>query len=362
MQVGGVRDEAEVDVRGRNPLGVGVGFEKKEGTFSFRDYVQDQDYGGTFIAATDLRNLTGTATQQGNDVYLQDHWQPLGPLGVTAGLRFDHAQAQSQGAQSTDALDPRIALQWDPFTGSAVRLAWGLYSQAPDSQEWNTAAGNAHLTQTQGEHLVAGLDQRLGGLFRARLEVYHKTWTNLVVPVGTNLVYANNGIGQAEGADLSLQYDDKRRFFGWLSAAYSKSERKDFASEPWYLYQYDEPWVLSLVANARLTRRFTLGTTLTYHSGALFTPIDALPGSTYANPMYEVGAPFSQRLADYFRWDAKGEYTWSFKYWKFGVYLDVLNLTGSPNPIGRAYSQDYKTYTDIPQMPFLPYMGINASF
>ncbi len=105
-----------------------------------------------------------------------------------------------------------------------------------------------------------------------------------------------------------------------------------------------------------------LGSTVSYHTGALFTPISAGPGSTDANPNPQVGVPFSQRLPDYFRWDAKGEYTWSFKYWKLGVYLDVLNITDSPNPNGWAYSQDYSTRYELTQIPILPYMGITATF
>ncbi len=80
-QVWGFRDEAELDLAKNNTLGVGVGFEKKEGTFSFRDYVGSQDEGGTYFLLSDLRDLTGTAAQQGNDVYLQDHWQALASLG-----------------------------------------------------------------------------------------------------------------------------------------------------------------------------------------------------------------------------------------------------------------------------------------
>lgn len=358
----GLREDAEWTLPWNQVLGGGGGWDRLRGDYAFRDYVQTLDYGGTFATVGILRQLAGTAWQSADNAYLQDSWRPGGGVELTLGLRYDHNQAETGSAAVQEALQPRLSVQWEPRTGTALRLAWGRYAQAPSPQELSAAAGNPHLGPVLGEHMVAGLEQGWGPSFSGRFEAYHKAWDGIVVSAAPPTLYTNEGSGQAEGADLYLRYDDHRRWLAWLSLALSRSERLDGPGQDWHLYQYDEPWVACLVASRKLTRHFTLGSTATYHSGSLFTPIYARADSTAWYPDWYTGQPFSQRVADYFRWDMRGDYTWYFHRGSLDVYLDFLNLTGNVNPMGRAYSSDYKTYTDLPQQGSFPEMGILGTF
>jgi outer membrane receptor protein involved in Fe transport len=357
--VWGLKEEDEFTLAKTQTLSFGGDLEHNYGVFAFNGDVEDLNLGGTNDISYDPRNESGTASMGTSYIYLQDQWQSLPTLSFTGGLRYDHAEAETLGTKSMDSLDPRLSAEWDALKGTIFRFAWGLYAQDPTPTELSAAAGNPNLSQTQGQHQVFGVEQDFGDYFQTRLELYHKTWSNLIVdvPPPDPRIYSNDGVGQAEGADLYLRYDDKRQYFGWLSVAYSKSERKDSASSDWYLYEFDEPWVISLVGSDQITTRLDFGMSLTYHSGALYTPQYPYYDAATHTP-YTLGAPFSARLEDYLRIDAKLEYAWPFELWKLTAYLEVLNLTNSPNPVGI----NYPANTPITQIPLLPYCGLTASF
>jgi hypothetical protein len=69
----------------------------------------------------------GTQAQEIESVYLQDEWQPLSPLTINYGLRFDHYSAYSSGSQ----LSPRINFVWQLQYGTTVHGGYSRYYTPP---------------------------------------------------------------------------------------------------------------------------------------------------------------------------------------------------------------------------------------
>jgi outer membrane receptor for ferrienterochelin and colicins len=69
----------------------------------------------------------GNESQEIESAYLQDEWQPLTPLTINYGLRFDHYNAYSSGSQ----LSPRLNFVWQLATDTMVHGGYSRYYTPP---------------------------------------------------------------------------------------------------------------------------------------------------------------------------------------------------------------------------------------
>ncbi len=69
----------------------------------------------------------GTQVQQIQSVYLQDEWNPLSPLTINYGLRYDHYSAYSSGGQ----LSPRLNIVWEFPTDTTLHGGYSRYFTPP---------------------------------------------------------------------------------------------------------------------------------------------------------------------------------------------------------------------------------------
>ena len=139
-------------------------------------------------------------------------------LVARAGVRAD-------GATDLDAvsLDPRLNLTWAASGSTQLRLAAGLYSQAPDLETVSVAEGDLGLARAT--HLVAGVLHEGGG-WTLRAEAYRKDYRGLVVERDGD-VWSGRGAGRAHGVDLfaRLGASAGRRWDGWAAYSLLSSER-----------------------------------------------------------------------------------------------------------------------------------------
>jgi len=70
---------------------------------------------------------SSTQTQTIESAYLQDEWQPLTPLTVNYGLRFDHYDGYSSGSQ----LSPRLNFVWQLASGTTFHGGYSRYFTPP---------------------------------------------------------------------------------------------------------------------------------------------------------------------------------------------------------------------------------------
>jgi hypothetical protein len=282
-------------------------------------------------------------------------------VAITAGGRWDRSNRVDNAT-----LLPRGNAEWRTDPRTTVRAAWGRYGQFPTGQELNPDYGNPRLSANLADHAVLGVERHLTPALFGRVEVYDKEYRHLVVfPDGERSLdrnYANEGTGYARGAEIFLKGTQGERFFGWLSYAWSTSMRREHPGDDRVRYEYDQPHIATAVASYAPTPRWRIGTKVRYNSGPLVTPLVGRYQDSAGDWSGIYGRPYSRRLADYIRCDARIERTYAHDRWKLIVYVEVLNVFGRANPAGLDYNSDYSEARQINNLPRIPYLGVEARF
>jgi hypothetical protein len=205
------------------------------------------------------------------------------------------------------------------------------------------------------------VEKKFSREFTGRLDAYYKSYYNLVVKDPSTENLGNMELGDAKGIELLLREDWGEKFFGWISYAYSKSERFGPPTNNWYTYQYDQPNILTLVASYSITPPWSFGIKLHYNSGPL---VQSLQGRYELNNVwYPVFSnTYDQRLEDYLRLDVRMDYSWRYEGWRLNAYIETLNLLNRANPAGVTYNKDYSQAETINNLPRLPYFGVEVEF
>lgn len=309
---------------------------------------------------SDPAGLTISADATTASAYLQDRLRLARGLHLSLGGRWQRADRMV-----TESFDPRVGLDWEATPSTRFSAGWGLYSQFPTPRELSDDFGNPQLGFIRTEHIVAGVEQRLGALASIKVEGYYKAYRDRVIEVSSADLYSNDGEGIARGVELMLKREGNGRWFGWISYSLAESLRLDKGGD-WADYQYDQPNTLTLVGSYSLNPAWSLGTKVNWHSGPLITPVigrtvDNSPDSnTGWLPVY--GAAYSERLDDYIRVDLRSDYAFRFRGWRLNFYAEIINLFGRPNPAGVTYNNDYSKRENVDNLPFLPYIGLGAEF
>jgi hypothetical protein len=144
-------------------------------------------------------------------------------LALRPGVRAEYSTALNKYSFS-----PRFALAVKTGEYSQLSAAWGHFCQNPDNSYLRL---NADLDFEKAEHYIAGYQwgNVRNRLFRA--ELYHKTYSDLILWEGQNpfrpVNTRNGGKGHASGIDLFWR-DRKsiRGFDYWLTYSYIATERQ----------------------------------------------------------------------------------------------------------------------------------------
>ena len=264
-------------------------------------------------------------------------------LVARAGLRADGAT--DVGAV---AVDPRLNLTVAVSSATQLRLAAGLYSQAPDPETVSVAEGD--LGVGRASHVVAGVLHEAGG-WTLRTEAYRKDYRGLVVERDGD-VWSGGGAGRAHGIDVfaRLGASAGRRWDGWAAYSLLSSERTQARRDGEAVVldrgpaPFDIRHALNVVGKARLWRTLAGGARLRVSSGRPVTPVvGAVAAGGFALPVE--GPVGSARLPAYVRLDLTVSYALPVR----GVGSVVLfgavnNALNRANVVGRLYAPDYGSW------------------
>lgn len=209
---------------------------------------------------------------------------------------------------------------------------------------------DTNIKPQQGAQFSLGVFKNIEGTdYELSLEGYYKKLKNtLDFKTGANL-FLNEAIetevlqgkGKTYGAELLLR-KNTGRLNGWLAYTYSRSLYKfsgDFREERindgnFFPSNFDKPHDLSVVANYRFTRRFSISSNLVYQTGRPVTyPIG---NYTFNNTNFVLYSDRNQnRIPDYYRFDlsfnVEGNHNRKKKIHSFWS-LSIYNLLGRNNP------------------------------
>jgi hypothetical protein len=306
---------------------------------------------------SDPTGTTVTTQAVNRSAYLQDRVQLLPPLALTAGLHYDKNDKIAE-----DVLMPRVSLeyQYDPRT--LWKAAWGLYDQFPGGLSLDSHFGNPNLTANRAEHTVLSLEKKFSREFTGRVDAYYKSYYSLVAKDAVTQQYGNQELGDSRGVEFFLREDWGEKFFGWISYAYSKTERFGPPTNDWYTYEYDQPNILTLVASYSITPPWSFGVKLHYNSGPLVQTLEGRYQDAQGIWRPVLSDTYNQRLDDYLRLDVRMDYSWRFEGWKLNAYIETLNLLNRANPEGVTYNKDYSKTEVVNNLPRIPYFGLEVEF
>jgi outer membrane receptor for ferrienterochelin and colicin len=287
-------------------------------------------------------------------LYVNDRWE-LNPQWTTiVGLRLSR-----EAYLDRNAAEPRLGLEYSPVPTLTFSAGLGRHSQPPAGEESLAVIGNPRLKPIESDHAVLGVSQRLAAGWSWRAEVYGKRFDNYAVsdPV---LNYRNGASGNARGLELLIKKDPAgSKLSGFASVSVSRSRRKVDATGENFPFDYDQPVNATVVANYKQNERWSYGLKWSYHTGSPYTPVvgTGLFPDGRVRPIF--GSINSQRLPAYHRLDLRVDAQITPR---FSWYAELINVYNRKNVAGYDYSPDYKTRTEIEQLPLLPSVGVKYTF
>lgn len=275
--------------------------------------------------------------------------------------RFDRTGATT--------VDPRLSLLVRTAERQRLRIAWGIYHQAPDPGSfYGSYRGLSFLRPMKAYHWVGGYEYAsIDGSLQLHAEAYIKRYRNLPLEYPAT-VFSSGGYGTAHGIDL---YGRKRwrRFsleavYGWLrterrwTSAGDASRGLELPETGTWTPYFAIPHGFRATVQIELTDTATASASWRTSSGRPFTPIvGARPGERGYLPMY--GAINSDRAPRYERLDLGIDIVTPFGPILFAA---VTNALGRNNILDYAYSADYSERRPVTvALPRLVYFGMTMA-
>ncbi|MBP6386789.1 MAG: TonB-dependent receptor [Pseudarcicella sp.] len=253
--------------------------------------------------------------------YIENQYQISPRLKCNIGARWVSYIAPKK---TFNRLEPRLNLDYDmgkswSFKAGASQMNQFVHQLTSQIQDLNNdiwIPANEKYAPNKSTIFSAGFYKNFpkkGLEFSA--ELYSKTMSNLLdFKDGTNFidmsftewdkVIVQNGKGKAYGLELYLA-KNTGKLTGWLSYAYSKSERtfQNINQGKTFVSTFDRPHYLNVVMAYKLSSKWSVNTAWTLQSGHAAT----LPIAAYNNNEYQAQYIYSdrnaQRLPMYHRLD-----------------------------------------------------------
>jgi len=319
---------------------------------------------GTPASTSPTLSLQKNIGQQEPAAFLELRWEPVPSVLVLPGVRADYSSSISRAS-----IDPRLGARWEARPGTTLKAGVGLFHQPPQPDESAPQLGNPHLKPVAALQTSVGVEQKLGSVFEWELTGFHKRLTELVVRDPAAAYdpalppYVNEGTGRVYGLEATLKARAGDRFFGWVAYTLQRAFRRDGFGRPERRFDYDQPHLLTVVGNWKISPAWSVGGRFRFVSGNPSTPVtgsvlDASSG-TYV-PLY--GPTNSTRLPAFNQLDLRVDRTWTYQTWKLALYLDVQNAANRGNVEGYSYSYDYRQRSAATGLPILPILGLNAEW
>jgi hypothetical protein len=275
--------------------------------------------------------------------YSEVRWRPLSKLVLDVGIRWDH---QTYPIAADDyQYSPRASILFQPSDQTDIRLGWGQYYQAQETNELQLADGIADFFPAQrAEHLVLNVQRQLGDSMAAELAVFRKSFRTLrpryenvfntltLVPeLQFDRVMIDPNKAESIGAEISLTHGISGDDVLWW-ASYSWAQARDWTDDGRIERSWDQTHTLKGgVLVQRAPWDFSAATEI--HTG---WPTTAL--SVDAAGTISVTERNQLRHATFATLDLRVSRRFDVPRGNFTAYLDVTNALNRANPCCTEYS------------------------
>jgi len=203
------------------------------------DYVSSAEYYGLpalYPQLPDRIDRSSQVSPQGGSygAYFSDRWKLAAGSALELGLRWD--DQTYTGLASDSQLSPRISVLQKLGANTDLRLSWGRYHQSQGIHELQVEDGVTSFQPAQrADHLIAGIQHRLSGSARLRLEFFQKDmhdvrprFENLFNPLGLipelqpDRVRLVPSAARSRGAEISIDAS-RDDWYWWTSYTWSRA-------------------------------------------------------------------------------------------------------------------------------------------
>ena len=275
--------------------------------------------------------------------------------------RFDRAGATR--------IDPRLGLLVRTGERQRLRVAWGVYHQAPGTGSYyGSYRGSTALRPMKAYHWVGGYEYTAPDeSLHVRVEAYYKRYRDLPLEYPAR-AFTSTGYGAARGVDLYVRKGWRNlsveAVYGWLhtrrrwTSTVEASRGFDIPETGTWTPHFAIPHGLRATATVGVTDTVTASASWRTASGRPFTPVVAArPGELGYLPVY--GAINSDRAPRYERLDLGIDIITPFGPILFAA---VTNALGRDNVLDYAYSPDYAERRPVAvALPRAVYFGMTVS-
>ena len=286
---------------------------------------------------------------------LADYTSQDKKLTASVGLRADAANYASQTKRVWEQLSPRVSISYALNEMWSISGGSGIYYQLPPY----TALG---FKNSEGVWVNKGLDYmrvigaNLGFDWRWRdrwivsVEGFYKGYGDVPLSIRDQVPLTCKGNDYGTSGDEALVSSAEGRAYGletmvqWnipdklnLTGSFTlfKSEYRNNSSSPYIASAWDNRFVLNLSGTYDFPKHWSVGAKLSCIGGSPYTPYDVEKSSlveawdAQGRPYYDYDAYNTGRLDAFAQLDLRVDKDFYFKKWRFGVYLDLQNITGS---------------------------------
>jgi hypothetical protein len=361
--VGGVREDLEIKLLPGVLLRTGLDLELERRSF---EWTFDAPPGYQGVVPPEVSELRG-----GIGAYVDAVIGIGDRLKLLPGVRFDLVFFLDA---VRPAVNPRLAVRYRLLSGTTLKAAAGLYSQAPATPPTRFDPGQQpNLLLEQAVHLSLGAEQKLlpalnldvSGFFIHRYDTvpYSRILETAYEGKFGLVGLRNSGDGFAYGLEVLLRHDITRRLYGWVAYTLSRSVSRTDPDASFIRTVFDQTHILTLVASVRLGWGVETGLRYRLVSGNPMTPVI---GGYFQSDTGEYvaieGLPRSKDRPLFHQLDVRIEKTWRFDWWRLGVYLDVLNVYNARNSEMTFYDYRFRESGELRGIPILPTLGVKGSF
>ena len=327
-------------------------------------------------------------------LYGQVRWQPQARLALALGGRIEH-----MGFTGAANFSPRLSMSYSLTDKLKLNASAGRYYQSPYYDQLFSGGIKADsLKNFYADQGVLGLEYLVREDIRATLEVYGKTYDDMVIPHASTTLdssdesggWVNAGAGHSYGIELFIQKKFSNHWYGTFSYSKSVAEGIDPRypdKNRTYPWDYDFSDVMSLIGGYKIRymdydwyRRFKE----TFWAKA-FSWIPVMPADEFEvsfRVRYVGGRPYTpmvynhnvrrwytykaqewntERFDHYFRFDIMLLQRFYFKKMSLVAFWDIMNVFNRDNPWDYQYLED-GTKEMVWQFKTFPVGGLSLEF
>jgi hypothetical protein len=292
------------------------------------------------------------------------------------GLRVDEVHFPGE---TRTGIDPRLIARYKILDKTPIGLSTvlkgsiGHYSMPPDALDADSQFGNPNLGLPKAFQASVGVEHKITDVIDVDITGFYNRRYDLVVGSSGVITGAdgtprpeyfnNDGLGRAYGIEVLIRHNLTEHFFGWLAYTFSRTEERRRGDATYLPGSYDEPHILTLVAQYRFGNGWSVGGRFRLVSGRPFTPYTTSVYDADSDSYHGVSSdPRSGRNPLFHQLDLRVDKEFLFDWWKFGVYLDVQNVYYAKNIESWQWDYRFNERVGLPGLPILPTLGLKGSF